>query len=46
MSDVLFVLITLVFFGLCVLYVHALDRMIRKDDIGDPATQPVQEAVR
>lgn len=46
MSDVLLVLVTLVFFGLCVLYVHALDRMIRKDDVDDPATEPVQETVR
>lgn len=45
-TDFLFVLITLAFFGLCVLYVHALDRIIHNDDIGNPSTRPVEEQSR
>jgi hypothetical protein len=33
MSDVVLVLVVLVFFGLCVLYVRGCDRMIRGDGV-------------
>lgn len=43
MIDALLVLVLLVFFGLCVLYVQACDRMIRNDDISDPAAALARE---
>ena len=48
MADIIFVLVTLAFFGLCVAYVRACDRLVRKgDDTPDTVTEtgPV-EAVR
>lgn len=39
MADVVLVLVVLVFFGLCVLYVRGCERMIRDDDarhLADP----------
>lgn len=44
MTDLLLVLIVLAFFGLCVLYVRGLERIIRSDETGRPAVEPTAEA--
>jgi hypothetical protein len=44
MADLIFVLITLAFFGLCVAYVRACDRLVREDD-GTPDTAPEPSSV-
>ena len=45
MADLIFVLITLAFFGLCVAYVRACDRLVRGGD-GTPDTAPEPEQRR
>jgi len=44
MADLIFVLIALAFFGLCVAYVRACDRLVRGDD-GTPDTAPEPSSV-
>ena len=39
MADLVSVLIVLAFFGLCVLYIRGCDRIIRKDEIGEPTVE-------
>lgn len=35
MADLIFVLVATAFFGLCVLYVRACDRLVRRDEEGE-----------
>ncbi|MFZ0834655.1 MAG: potassium transporter Trk [Mycobacterium sp.] len=44
MGDLVSVLILLAFFGLCALYIRGCDRMIRKDEIGEPTVELSREA--
>lgn len=44
MSDVVFILVPLAFFGVCALYVRGLDRMAATTDDGSDATG--EEAAR
>ena len=39
MADVVFVAITLGFFGLCVAYVRGLDRLVRSSEEGEAAVE-------
>ena len=36
MADIVFVAVTLVFFGLCALYVRGLDRLVRSTSADSP----------
>jgi hypothetical protein len=46
-ADVVLVLIVLVFFGLCVLYVRGCDRLIRGDGTDETTEpEPVREVAR
>jgi hypothetical protein len=44
MADLVLVLIVLAFFGLCVLYIRGCERIIRKDEIGEPTVELTREA--
>ena len=48
MADLLFVAVTIAFFGLCVLLVKACDRIIGPDEgrLDEESTQPIEETVR
>ena len=39
MADVVFIGITLIFFGLCVGYVRGLDRLVRSSEEGEAAME-------
>ena len=39
MADIVFVLITGAFLGLCVVYIRACDRMVRADEAAEPAPE-------
>lgn len=43
MADIIFVLIAVAFFGLCVLYVRACDRLVRKSEDTPEAASEVGE---
>ncbi|HVV35321.1 MAG TPA: potassium transporter Trk [Acidimicrobiales bacterium] len=42
MADVVFILVTAVFFGLCVAYVRGLDRLVRTSEEGEAAMEATQ----
>lgn len=37
MADIVFVLVALAFFGVCVVYIRACDRLVRGSEGGSPA---------
>ena len=43
MADLVLVLIVFAFFGLCVLYIRGCARIIRNDEIGEPAVELTRE---
>lgn len=42
MADVVFIVITIAFFGICVAYVRGLDRLVRSSEEGEAAMEASQ----
>lgn len=46
MADVVLVMTAFAFFGLCTLYIRGCERILRRDDIGEPTLELTADASR
>jgi hypothetical protein len=45
MADIVFIVVILAFFALCVAYVRGLDRLVRASELGESAQELTEEAM-